>query len=133
MREESQSLRDHDVFEWVDVPLMRKPYHRKDGKPVPQKSRVVAQGFHELDTGPDTSAPVSHMEYVRLVIAKAAQDNLRLHQLDVKMAFLRARMAPEDPEVYVVPPEGLECSERQKHQIWRLKAWLIGLRSSLRG
>lgn len=32
----------------------------------------------------------------------------------------------------MVPPRGFECSERIK-KIWKLKAWLNGPRSSLRG
>lgn len=41
-------------------------------------------------------------------------------------------MTAQDPDVQVVPPEGLECSERKK-KTWKLKAWLNGPRSSPRG
>lgn len=66
IREESQSLKDHDLFPWIDVPLndvkaisskfvLRWKYD-KDGKLIRRKNRLMDQGFHQLDTGEDTAA-----------------------------------------------------------------------------
>ena len=127
------------VFEWVDPPqgiqaipsrfLYRWKYNQ-DGKPCRQKSRVVVQGFHEADTGADKAATVASQESVHLLIDNAANNGLILRQVDVKTAFLQARMERDDPDVYVIPSKGFECEEKQKDQVWRLKAWLYGLRLS---
>ena len=103
------------------------------GKPCRQKSRVVVQGFHEADTGADKAAPVASEESVHLLIANAANNGPILRQVDINTAFLKARMECDDPDVYVIPPKGFECDEKQKDQVWRLKACLYGLRLSLRG
>ena len=42
-------------------------------------------------------------------------------------------MERDDPDVHVIPPKGFECEEKQKDQVWRLKAWLYGLRLSPSG
>lgn len=66
--------------------------------------RVVSQTFHERDSGADTSARVSDMEFVRLVIIKVARDNsrLRLHRLDINTAFVEAYRLQNRPQN--VPP-----------------------------
>ena len=105
----------------------------QDGKPCRQKSRVVMQGFHEADIGTDKAAPVASQESVHLLIANAANTSLILRQVDIKTAFLQARMERDDPDVYVNPLKGFECEEKQKDQVWRPKAWLYGLRLSPHG
>ena len=125
--EERRSLIEHDIFEWVDPPqsiqaipsrfLYRWKYNQ-DGKPCRQKSRVVVQGFHEADTGADKAAPVAFQESVHLLIANAATNGPTLGQVDIKTAFLRARMERDDPDVYVIPPKGFECEEKPKDQVW---------------
>ena len=142
MAEERRSLIEHDLFEWVDPPqgiqaipsrfLYRWKYNQ-DGTPYRQKSRVVVQGFHEDDTGAYKEATEASQESVHLLIANAAIDGLILRQVDIKTAFLQARMERDDPDVYVISPKGFECEEKQKDQVWRLKAWLYGLRLTPRG
>ena len=70
---------------------------------------------------------------VHLLIANAANKGLILRQVDIKTAFLQARMERDDPDAYLIPPKGLECQEKQKSRIWRLKAWLYGFRLFPRG
>ena len=142
MAEERRSLIEHDVFEWVDPPegiqaipsrfLYRWKYNQ-DGVACRHKSRVVVRGFHEADTEADKAAPVASQESVHILIANAAMRGLIPRQLDIKTAFLQARMRRDDPDVYVIPAKGFECQEEQANQVWRLKAWLYGLRLSPRG
>ena len=101
--------------------------------PCRQKSRVVVQGFHDADTRADKAAPAASQESVHLLIANAGNNGLILRKVDTKTAFLQTRMKRDDPEVFVIPPKGSECQEEQKNQLWRLKAWLYGLRLSSRG
>jgi hypothetical protein len=51
---------------------------------------LVAQGFNQvegLDFG-ETFAPVAHLEAIRILLAFAASKGFKLHQMDVKSAFL---------------------------------------------
>ena len=48
----------------------------------------------------------------------------------MKTAFLYSRMSKNDTPIYVIPPKGFTCSLEQAKLVWRLKAWLYGLRLS---
>lgn len=97
MREATESLMAHGVFEWVDPPeyvqLMPSRYLHKcdqDGVPGRPKPRVVAQGSYEDDNGTDEAAPADTQEFVRLIFPQAANLGLVLKHVDVKAAlFLR--------------------------------------------
>eukprot|EP00752_Nemacystus_decipiens_P002677 g2503.t1 len=139
IKDEEQSLYDLEVFEWVTpsgceqlIPskLLFRWKYNQDNVPVRPKTRVVVQGFHEADTGADKAAPVASMESVHLVISHAAHYGLVLKQADIKTAFLNSRMPEDATPVYVIPPKGFSCTEEQAQQVWRLKAWLYGLRLS---
>ncbi|CAB1099484.1 unnamed protein product [Ectocarpus sp. CCAP 1310/34] len=139
MNDEEQSLYDHDVFDWVlppeDAQLLPTRFHyrwkyNQEHVPVRPKSRVVVQGFHEADTGADKAAPVASMESVHLVVSHAAGFGQALRQADMKTAFLNSRMSKKDKPIYVIPPKGFTCSQEQTKLVWRLKAWLYGLRLS---
>lgn len=142
MRDEEASLVEHDVFDWVDPPegeqlipskFMYKWKYNQDAEPIRPKSRIVVQGFHEADTGADKAAPVASMESVHLVVATAANNGYVLKQADIKTAYLNARIPDNAKPIYVVPPKGFQCSTVQAGQVWRLKAWLYGLRLSPKG
>ena len=89
----------------------------KGGNPVPQETRVVVRDLHELDTGDYKSSPVAHMELVCAVLAKAGWENMFVEQVDVRTAFLQARMTPDDPDALVIPAEGFECTQKQTKQV----------------
>ena len=63
-------------------------------------------------------------------ISDTARDKMLIHQVDVRATFLQSRIQPGDRATYVISPEGLGCTERQKKQAWRLKTWLHGLRGA---
>ena len=88
----------------------------------------VVQDFHGPETGADKAAPVASMESVHLLVALAAQHAFVLKQADTKTAFLHSRIPEHADPIYVVPPQGFECSPTQARQVWLLKAWLYGLR-----
>ena len=50
--------------------------YNHDGVAFRHKTRVVVQGFHEVDIGADKAAPVATLEPVHLLIANAAQNGL---------------------------------------------------------
>lgn len=68
------------------------------------------------------------MTSVRVLMQKAAQENLILHQMDVKTAYLHA---PIDREIYMEQPEGYERrSKTGEKLICKLQKSLYGLKQS---
>ena len=96
MRDEAQSLIDHDVFDCIAPPegvnqipttFIHKWEYNQEGIPILPKSRVVVQGFYEADTRTDKAASVASMESVHLLIAIAGQHSLVLKQADICLLY----------------------------------------------
>jgi len=75
----------------------------------------------------ETYAPVTTMDTLRVVLALSAQLGLTVHQMDVRTAFLNAKL---NEEMYIKPPFGIEVSE--KSNCFRLMKALYGLKQSPR-
>ncbi|GJX81475.1 zinc finger, CCHC-type containing protein [Tanacetum coccineum] len=75
------------------------------------KSRLVIQGFRQKEGIDyfDTYAPVARISTIRLLIALAATDNLVIHQMDVKTAFLNGDL---EEEIYMKQPEGFVMPDK---------------------
>jgi hypothetical protein len=73
---------------------------------VRNKSRLVAQGFSEKEgiDYEETFAPVARLEAIRILLAFSVAKGFKLHQMDVKSAFLNGVL---EEEVYVRQPLGL--------------------------
>ena len=65
---------------------------------------------------------------VRLVLAIVANLNLKLYQMDVKIAFLNGEL---DEEIYMDQPIGF-VTKGQKHKVCKLKRSIYGLKQSSR-
>ena len=115
MDEEMQSLEENQTFTLTKLPEGRKTlggrwvYSIKEGGDGCEqyKARFVAKGYSQregIDYG-ETFSPTANMTSVRVVMQKAAQENLVIHQMDVKTAYLHA---PIDREMYMEQPEGYE-------------------------
>ena len=118
MKEELQSLRDHDT--WDIVPLSelkgRKPIGCKwvfklklnsDGSVERYKARLVAKGFTQME-GLDffeTFAPTLSYAAFRILVCDAAVNDLEIEALDVKTAFLNGVM---DAVVFMKLPPGVD-------------------------
>jgi hypothetical protein len=76
------------------------------GEVVRNKSRLVAQGFSQKEgiDYEETFAPVAHLEAIRILLAFSMAKGFKLHQMDVKSAFLSGVL---EEEVYVRQPPGL--------------------------
>ena len=61
-----------------------------NGKVIRNKARLVAQGYNQ-EEGIDyeeTFAHVARLEAIRILLAFASSENIKLLQMDVKCAFL---------------------------------------------
>ena len=134
MNEEIQSLNENITFTPTTLPVGNKPvggrwvYAIKSGVDGNDqyKARFVAKGYSQkmgVDYG-ETFSPTADLTSVRIVIQKAVQENLLVHQMDVKTAFLHA---PIDHEIYINPPEGYEEKEGV---VYKLEKSLYGLKQS---
>ena len=91
------------------------------------KYDFVAKGYSQkegIDYG-ETFSPTANLTSVRVVLQKAAQEDLILHQMDVKTAYLHA---PIDYEIYIDPPEGYDIKD--EGSVYKLEKSLYGLKQS---
>ena len=109
---------------------LHKVKHAADGNVEKYKARLVERGFSQIK-GVDydeTFAPVACYTSIRSLISIAAEMGWKIHQMDVKTAFLNGII---QEEVYVEQPQGFEIHERESH-VCRLKKALYGLKQAPR-
>ena len=90
------------------------------------KARFVARGFSQKEgiDYEETFAPVARYTSIRSVLALAAVMKWKIHQRDVKTAFLNGVV---EEEVYVEQPLGFEKNDRKSH-VCKLKKSLYSLK-----
>jgi hypothetical protein len=117
--EELENFERNQVWELVDPAPECKTigtkwvWKNKDGEKgevVRNKSRLVAQGFSQKEGiyYEETFAPVAHLEAITILLAFFVAKGLKLHQMDVKSAFLNG---VSEEEVYVRQPPGFESEK----------------------
>jgi hypothetical protein len=94
------------------------------------KARFVARGFSQVEgiDYDETFAPVTRYSSIRSMLALSAQMGWKIHQMDVKTAFLNGQI---EEEVYIEQPEGFETFDHESH-VCRLKRALYGLKQAPR-
>ena len=139
MMEEYHSIMKNDVWEVVPRPegksvvtsrWLYKIKHAADGSVEKFKARFVARGFSQVE-GVDyeeTFAPVARYASIRTVMAIAAEMGWKIHQMDVKTAFLNGFI---EEEVYIEQPPGFEVHGRETH-VCLLRKALYGLKQAPR-
>lgn len=139
MQEEYSSIMKNDVWEVVPRPegksvvtsrWLYKVKHAADGSIEKFKARFVARGFSQVE-GVDyeeTFAPVARYTSIRSIISIAAEMGWKIHQMDVKTAFLNGFI---QEEVYIEQPQGFEVHGKESH-VCRLKKALYGLKQAPR-
>jgi Reverse transcriptase (RNA-dependent DNA polymerase) len=139
MIEELEALVKNKTWELVSLPAGKKAVGCKwvftvkqnpEGRVERYKARLVAKGYNQtygIDYD-ETFAPVAKMSTVRTLVSLAANRGWKLHQLDVKNAFLHGDLLEE---VYMeVPPSfGIKQTEGK---VCRLVKSLYGLKRSPR-
>jgi hypothetical protein len=138
MQEELNNFTRNEVWSLVERPKQnvigtKWVFHNKqdeDGVVTKNKARLVAKGYNQvegLDFG-ETYAPVARLEAIRILLAFATHHNFKLHQMDVKSAFLNG---PISEEVYVEQPPGFEDPQFPNH-VYKLHKALYGIKQAPR-
>ena len=135
MNNEIESLKKHEVWDLVKLPAGRKAIGSKwifkcktdaDGNVERYKARLVAQGFTQkygIDYE-ETFSPVVRFESVRTVLALAAKLGFKLHQMDIKTAFLNGEL---EEEIFMRQPEEF-IEEGKEEMVCKLKRSIYGLK-----
>jgi hypothetical protein len=139
MTKEYQSTMKNEVWEIIPRPKSKdvvsskwlfKIKHATDGSIKKDKEKFVARGFFQKEgiDYEETFSPVARYTSIRTIIALAAKMKWKLHQMDVKTAFLNGVI---EEEVYIEQPQGFEVEDRKSH-VYRLKKALYGLKQAPR-
>ena len=123
MNEELMAIEKNSTWQLTDLPKGHKAIDLKwvykikvkaNGEIDRYKARLVAKGFEQRE-GYDYEeifSPVARMEIVRLIIALVSQRQWKIHQMDIKYAFLND---PLNEEVYVKQSSGfIQCAKRRR-------------------
>ncbi|GKD63087.1 retrovirus-related pol polyprotein from transposon TNT 1-94, partial [Tanacetum coccineum] len=95
------------------------------GAVLKNKASLVANGYCQ-EEGIDfeeSFAPITKIEAINIFIANAANKNMAIYQIDVKMAFLNGELRKV---VYVSQPKGF-VDPNNPTDVYRLKKALYGL------
>jgi len=107
-----------------------KTKHAADGSMDKYKARFVARGFSQKEgiDYEETFALVARYTSIRAILSIVVVMKWKLHQMDVKTAFLNGVV---EEEVYIEQPPGFEENDRHTH-VCRLKKSLYGLKQAPR-
>jgi len=94
------------------------------------KARLVAKGYKQNPSIDyfEVFAPVARLDTIRMLISLSAQNNWKIHQMDVKSAFLNDTL---EEKVYVKQLAGYEV-EGKEDKVYILKKALYGLKQAPR-
>ena len=137
MKEEYESLQNMGTWSLEPLPAGCKALDNKwvfavktneDGSVERYKARLVVKGFLQR-AGVDydeTYATVASLKSLRLVLTLAATEDMEIHQIDVKTAFLNGDL----PQViYMKQPKGFE-SPNHPNYACKLQKSLYGLKQA---
>ena len=137
MQKEYDALIKNGTWKLVDPPFGTKPIgckcvyknkYKADGSLDKHKARLVAKGFAQKE-GVDyeeTFAPTAKWATIRTLFALAAQNGWKVHQMDVKTAFLNGDLKEN---VFMSQPEGFAVKGHE-HKVCKLVKSLYGLKQA---
>jgi hypothetical protein len=136
---EYQSIIKNDVWEIVPRPKSKdvisskwlfKIKHTANRSIEKYKASFVVRGFYQKKgiEYEETFAPVARYTSIRTIIALVAKMKWKLHQRDVKTAFLNGVI---EEEVYIEQPQGIKVEDKKTH-VCKLKKALYGLKQAPR-
>ena len=133
MEEEMDSLRENETYDLVPRPKTpviggRWVYCKKNDDTY--KARYVAKGFSQIPNVDyhETFSPTARMVSIRALMNIAMEEDLVVHSMDVKSAYLNADL---DCELFMEQPEGFVVkNDPNDDMVLRLKKSLYGLKQS---
>ncbi|XP_072076479.1 uncharacterized protein [Arachis hypogaea] len=137
MDEEIHAIKKNDTWELTDLPTDKKPIgvkwvyktkYKPNGEVDCFKARLVAKGYKQKP-GIDyfeVFAPVARLDTIRMIISLSRQNKWKIHQMDVKSAFLNGTL---EEEVYVEQPAGYEVLG-EEDKFYKLKKSLVRVKAS---
>jgi hypothetical protein len=138
MDEEMASLHSNGTWDLQPLPAGRKAVAcrwvfalKRDAKGAVEryKARLVAKGFSQkpgVDYG-EVWAPVSQYKTLHILLAVVVAEDLHLHQLGIKTAFLNGII---EEELYMKQPPG--NAKQGDQRVCRLRRALYGLKQASR-
>jgi hypothetical protein len=123
---EKQAMRVVKIEPWMKIIKSKYVFKikKKYGKISRFKARLVALGYDE-EVNPDLIfAPVVKPNTVRLLMALAQTEKMKIHQIDIQNAFCCSEI---EGDVYMSAPDGMELPEGQ---CFKLQKSLYGLKSA---
>ena len=138
MREELASIVANHTWTLVPLPAGRRAVgckwvlklkRKADGSIDRFKARLVAKGFLQKEglDYTETFAPVARMPSLRALLAIAAAQDLEVHQMDVRTAFLNGEL---EEDIYMEQPQGFVASGSQAKLVYKLHRSLYGLKQA---
>ncbi|GJZ57014.1 retrovirus-related pol polyprotein from transposon TNT 1-94 [Tanacetum coccineum] len=100
------------------------PKNYKEAMLEPSWIDAMQEEMHEFKRLQESFALVARIEAIRIFIANAANKNMTIHQVDVKIAFLNGELREV---VNVSQPKGFIDPDKPNH-VYRLKKALYGLK-----
>jgi len=138
MTDEMVSFKENNTFSLVPLPEGRQTVGgrwvfalKEDEKGnETYKARYVAKGYTQVEglDYSETFSPTADLTSLRVLMQLTAQHDLKLHQMDVKAAYLHA---PIDYEIYMEQPQGYHVnSEKGEKLVCKLNKSIYGLKQS---
>lgn len=94
------------------------------------KARLVARGFNQREglDYTETFSPTAKIVSIRMLLQLAVNNDFSIHQMDVKSAYLNAKL---DEELYLDVPDGFNNDKPMSDNVvWKLNKSLYGLKQS---
>ena len=103
MDEELDQIEKNDTWELVPRPKNKNVIGTKwvfrnklneDGQVTRYKARLVCKGYAQIEgiDFEETYAPVAKMEAIHFLLAYACSKNVKVYQMDIKLAFLNGEL-----------------------------------------
>ena len=123
--QEVETPHNHKV---INLKWVFKIKHGPNGEINKYKAHLITKGYTQVEGLDYTNmfAPVMKFTTIWSLLALAAQHDLEVHQVDIKVAFLNGEL---EEEIYLHPPPGFHDDPKV---VWHLQHTLYSLKQSLK-